>query len=94
MNHHVARLLAAERIADLKRRRPPAAPSGAQMPSSPDSTVNELDSRLRELKREDGHVFMLEGLRRQFLDTSEQDDDKPSDVSGPSSSYDARAGLA
>ena len=64
------------------------------MPSSRNSTVNELDSRLRELKREDGHVFMLEGLRRQFLDTGEQDDDKPSDVSGPSSSYDAHAGLA
>ena len=40
------------------------------MPSSRDSTVNELDSRLRELKREDGHVLMLEGFRRQFLDTS------------------------
>ena len=66
----------------------------SQMPSSRNSTLNELDSRLRELKREDGHVFMLEGFRRQFLDTSERDDDKPSDVSGPGSSYDAHAGLA
>jgi len=88
-----------------KSANPPAGRSGtqaraagavrtSQMPSSRNSTVNELDSRLRELKREDGHVFMLEGFRRQFLDTSERDDDKPSDVSGPGSSYDARAGLA
>ncbi len=64
------------------------------MPSSRDITLNDLDCRLRELKREDGHVFMLGGFRRQFLDAAEQDDDKAIRRFGPSSSYDARAGLA
>ena len=64
------------------------------MPSSRDSTLNELDSRLRELKREDGHVFMLEAFRRQFLDAAEQERRQGVRRFGPSSSYDARAGLA
>ena len=64
------------------------------MPSSRNSNLNELDSRLRELKREDGHVLMLEAFRRQFLDAAQQE--RPHSVrrSEPSSSYDARAGLA
>jgi hypothetical protein len=64
------------------------------MPSSREGTLNELDSRLRELKREDGHVFMLQGFRRQFLDAAEQERRQTVRRFGPSSSYDARAGLA
>ena len=64
------------------------------MPSSRDSTVDELDSRLRELRREDGHVFMLEGFGREFLDAAERERRQGVRRVGPSSSYDARAGLA
>lgn len=61
------------------------------MTSSRDSTLNELDSFLRELKRELGHVFMLEAFRRQFLDAAEQQRRQSVRPFGPSSSYDARA---
>jgi hypothetical protein len=63
------------------------------MPSSRDSTVNERDSRLRELKREDGHVLMLEGFGREFLDAAEQERGQSVRRFGASSSYGAGAGL-
>ena len=64
------------------------------MPSSHEGTVDELDSRMRELKREDGHVLMLEGFGRQLLDAAEQERRQTVRRFGPSSSDDARAGLA
>jgi hypothetical protein len=63
------------------------------MPSSRNGTVNELASRLRELKREDGHVLMLEGFRRRFLDAAEQKRGQSVRRFGASSSYGACAGL-
>jgi hypothetical protein len=50
------------------------------MPNSLDSILNELDSRLRKLKREDGHVFMLDAFHRQFCGVKEE----PASAESPS----------
>ena len=51
------------------------------MPSSVDSALNELDSRLRAQKREDRHVLMLGASRRQLLGAAEEERRRESDVS-------------
>src|SRR5450755_2989501 len=37
------------------------------MQRSLDNALNALDSRLRALRREDGHVFMLDAIRRHLI---------------------------
>lgn len=64
------------------------------MTSSGDTNLPELDSRLRELKRGEGHVWMLEGFRGQFLDAAEQQERQRVRRFEPSPSSDAPAGLA
>jgi hypothetical protein len=51
------------------------------MPSSVDSALNELDSRLRAQKREDRHVLMLDASRRQLLGAAGEEGRRGSDVS-------------
>ena len=64
------------------------------MPSSCDGTVDEIDSRLCELRREDGHVLVVEGFGCEFLDAAERERRQGVRRVGRSSSCDARGGLA
>jgi hypothetical protein len=51
------------------------------MPSPFDSALEELESRLRELKREDKHVFTLDASRRHILGAANEERRRRSDVS-------------
>jgi hypothetical protein len=51
------------------------------MPSPVDSALEELESRLRGLKREDQHVFMLDASRRHILGAANEERRRGSDVS-------------